>query len=130
MGKLISEFEKKRRVYLIKKRQFSKKSEYERELRIKKFLRYCESKGIKRIKDITDKEYRAFVGDILSGKSVETKRKYLLALKEFFTRAHLPVRVNVQGSVNRTKEKKLNKILEILDIEITEEQKEKILNLL
>jgi len=131
MGKILDEFERKKRIYLAKKRQHSKKSEYERVLKIRKFIKYCEDKGVKRIKDITEKEYRGFVADVLSDKSTETKRKYLYALREFFTRAHLNIRINTQKAIQRTKEKKMNKILKILSIEnITEEQKEQLLKII
>ena len=133
MGKLIDEFEKKRKIYVANKRQYSKKSNLERIQKIRKFLEFCENLGVIRVKDINQSHYRQFVSEILNTKSTETKRKYLYALKEFFARAHLPITVNPSANINRTKEKKLLKLLKILDISednITQEQKEEILKLL
>jgi len=130
MSDLIKEFEKKRRILLKNKRQYSTNSEKDRIWRIKKFLSFCESQGVERIKDINQSHYRQFVSDFLSSKSTETKRKYLYVLREFFQRAHLPIQVNVISNINRTKERKLNKILQILDIEITQEQKEEIFKII
>jgi len=66
----------------------------------------------------------------LNAKSTSTKRKYLLALREFFQRAHLEIPVNVTSNIARTKEKKLLEILDILQIDISEQQKNEILKLL
>jgi len=131
MGKLIDEFEKKRRIYIANKRQYSDKSNREREQKIKKFLSFCEDLGVKKIKDINQSHYRQFVPEILNTKSTETKRKYLYCLREFFQRAHLPININITQNIAKTKERKLNKILQILDInEITQEQKEEILKII
>ena len=133
MGKLIDEFERKQRIYITNKRQYSRKSNIERAQKIRKFLEFCENLDVKKVKDINQSHYRQFVSEILNTKSTETKRKYLYALREFFERAHLPIIVNPSSNVNRTKEKKLLKLLKILDISednITQEQKEEILKLL
>lgn len=133
MSRLIDEFEKKRRIYVENRRQYSKKSNLERVQKIRKFLEFCEKLRVERIKNINQSHYRQFVSDVLNTKSTETKRKYLYALKEFFERAHLPITVNPPANINRTKEKKLLKLLKILDISednITQEQKEEILKLL
>ena len=133
MGKLVDEFEKRRKIYVANKRQYSKKSNLERAQKIKKFLKFCEKLGVERVKDINQSHYRQFVSEILNTKSTETKRKYLYALREFFERAHLPIIVNPSSNVNRTKEKKLLKLLKILNLsenDITQEQKDRILELL
>ena len=131
MGKLIDEYNKNLRVYLRKKSNTSKKSENQRKNKVVNFLKFCESQNIKQIKNINEALYRSFVSQHLNNKSIETKRKYLLALNEFFTRAHLNITVNVQNNISRTKEKKLAKILYILDLnDINQQQKEAILKLL
>jgi len=128
--KLVNEYLSKLRVYLRKKTNTSKKSEAERKNKVLAFLRYCETKGIKRIQDISETHYRNFVSECLNSKSVETKRKYLLALREFFQRAHLEIQINVKNNISRTKQKKLLELLDILQIEISEQQKNEILKLL
>lgn len=130
---LIKEFEAKKRVYLKNKRQYSKKSNKEREQKIKAFLKFCENIGIERIKDINQNHYRQFVENFFIGKSVETKRKYLYILREFFERAHLSISVNITANISRTKQRKFEKLIEILSINkenISEEQKNKIFEIL
>jgi site-specific recombinase XerD len=127
---LIKEFEQYKRLYIRYKHQYSKDSNKRRENRIKAFLRFCSSKGVKRIKDIKEKHLRLFVSEFLSKKAPETKRKYLLSLKEFFERAHLPIKVNPSKNIQRTKEKKLLKILQVLDIKLEDLPYEKIQELL
>jgi site-specific recombinase XerD len=129
MGKLVDEYNKNLRIYLRKKSNVSKKSENDRKNKVITFLKYCEKQNVKSIKDITNDNYRAFVSIFLSSKSVETKRKYLLSLQEFFTRAHLPIKVNVSANILKTKEKKLNKILEILNVERSKLSTEQLENL-
>jgi site-specific recombinase XerD len=127
---LIKEFEQYKRLYLRYKHQFSKDSNKRREQRVRVFLIFCAQKGVKRIKDIKEEHYRLFVSEVLNTKAPETKRKYLLALKEFFERAHLPIKVNVSKNIQRTKEKKLLKILEILGIKLEDLEYEKVQKLL
>ncbi len=128
---LIKEFEEKKRQYLRKKRQFSNKSNDERQQKILNFLQFCENQKIVEIRNITQREFDLFVERVLNKRSTETKRKYLYALKEFFERANLPIIVNTSKNIRRTKEKKLKKIIEILNLNtITDEQKEQILKLL
>jgi len=128
---LTQEYNKNLRIYLRKKSDTSKKSENQRKNKVLVFLRYCETKGIKRIEDISESNYRSFVSEYLNNKSTETKRKYLLSLREFFTRAHLNIVINTKNNISRTKEKKLSKILDILNInDINQQQKEAILKLL
>jgi len=127
---LVNEYRSKLRIYLRKKTNTSKKSEDDRKNKVITFLKYCEKQNVKSIKDITNDNYRSFVSTILSSKSTETKRKYLLALNEFFTRAHLNIKISVQNNINRTKDKKLTKLLNILNVNPTEQQKDEILKLL
>jgi site-specific recombinase XerD len=127
---LIQEFEKYKRLYLRYKHQYSKDSNRRREQKIKAFLAFCAQRGVKRIKEIKEEHYRLFVAEVLNSKATETKRKYLLALKEFFERAHLPIKINPQGNIRRTKEKKLRKLLDVLGIDIQSLPYEKIQELL
>jgi site-specific recombinase XerD len=133
MGKLVSEYNKNLRVYLRKKSDTSKKSENQRKNKIIVFLKHCEKQNVESIKNINETHYRSFVSEYLVDKSTETRRKYLLSLREFFTRAHINIKINVQNNINRTKEKKLSKILNVLNIndnDINQQQKEAILKLL
>ena len=128
---LIKEFEEKKRQYLRKKRQFSNKSNDERQQKILNFLYFCENQKIDEIRKITQREFDLFVERVLNKRSTETKRKYLYALKEFFDRANLKITVNTSKNIRRTKERKLKKIIEILNLNtITDKQKEQILKLL
>jgi len=127
---LTNEYLSKLRLYLQKKTDKSKKSQNDRKNKVITFLKYCEKQNVKSIKNINETHYRSFVSEYLNNKSTETKRKYLLALNEFFTRAHLNIKINVQNNVNRTKEKKLIKLLRILNVNATEQQKYEILKLL
>jgi site-specific recombinase XerD len=130
MGALTEEYLRYIRLYLRKKHQYSKDSEARRKQKVLAFLAFCEKQGVRKIKDIEEKHFRLFVSEVLSSKSVETKRKYLLALREFFQRAHLPIKINVSGNIKRTKEKKLQKILGVLGINIQDLEYEKIQELL
>ena len=127
---LIEEFDQYKRLYLRYKHQYSKDSNRRREQKIKAFLKFCAKHGVRRVKDIKEEHYRLFVSEVLNAKSVETKRKYLLALREFFQRAHLPIMVNVQKNISRTKEKKLLKLLQVLDIKLEDLPYEKIQELI
>jgi site-specific recombinase XerD len=130
MGALTKEFEQYKRLYIRYKHQYSKESNRRRENRVKAFLRFCERLKVERIKDIKEEHYRQFVAEVLSTKAVETKRKYLLALKEFFQRAHLPIKVNPNSNIKRTKEKKLLKLLQVLGIKLEDLEYEKVQKLL
>jgi site-specific recombinase XerD len=130
MQDLLQEFERYKRLYLRYKHQYSKDSNKRREQKVRAFLRFCAQRGVRRIKDIREEHYRLFVAEILNNKAIETKRKYLLALREFFKRAHLPIKVNVGRNIQRTKEKKLLKILETLEIKLEDLEHEKIQKLL
>ena len=130
MGKLVDEYRKNLRIYLKKKSNISKKSENQRKNKVITFLKHCEKQNVESIKNINETHYRSFVSEYLSNKSTETKRKYLLSLREFFTRAHLNIVINTKNNISRTKEKKLTKLLNILNVNATEQQKNEILKLL
>ncbi len=130
---LLQEYLSNKKRYLQRKHQYSTKSERERQQKVIKFLKFCESQKITRIQDITKREFDMFIKNELSGKSTETKRKYLLAVREFSTRAHLPIAINIPKSINRTKQNKLLKLVKILGLdigEISDEQQAQILRLL
>jgi len=111
---LLSEYEKNLRKYLRHKYQTSEKSERDRKNRVKRFLLFCCKRGKKRTNEIEQNDFDKFVQIELEKYSTETKRKYRLALQEFFTRAKLPIKVNVVKSVEREKNKKLEKLKLIL----------------
>jgi site-specific recombinase XerD len=131
MGKLVEKILERPERFLRKKHQYSKKSHQERLQKLLKFIRFCEREGVENIRDIKPEHYAKFVKEVLSQKSTETKRKYLLVLREFFTRAKLPIRVNISRNIRETKEKKMRKLLEILgDCKLTEKQMREIMKLL
>jgi site-specific recombinase XerD len=127
---LIQEFERYKRLYLRYKHQYSKDSNRRREQKIKAFLKFCAKHGVSQIKDIKEEHYRLFVAEVLNNKATETKRKYLLALREFFQRAHLPIRVNITKNIARTKERKLQKVLQLLGLKLEDLEYEKVQELL
>jgi len=116
MGKLLYEFHRNRKKYVQIKHQFSTKSQREKLNRIKKFLQFCENKQVGKINDLWQKHYDQFI-EILSNaqKSDETIRKYSLALKEFFQRAHLDVLINPNKAKKRRVSKKIEKIIKIIN---------------
>jgi site-specific recombinase XerD len=131
MGQLVQKVLERPERFLRKKHQYSKKSQKERLQKLLKFIRFCEQKGVKELREIKPEHYSAFVKEFLSQKSTETRRKYLLVLREFFRRAQLPIRVNVSRNIRETKEKKMRKLLEILkDCKLTEKQMREIMKLL
>ncbi len=128
---LVKEYLANKKRYLQHKHQYSAKSEKDRQVKVIKFLKFCELQKIARIQDITQQEFDMFVEQELASKSTETKQKYLLAVRGFSKRAHLQVAINVSKSVSRTKKNRLSKILKILGIsEISDEQQAQILRLL
>ncbi len=130
---LVKEFLDNKRRYLQHKHQFSAKSEKDRQAKIAKFLKFCESQGINKIKNITQREFDMFVEQELSNKSTETKRKYLLAVLGFSKRGHLQVAINIPKNISRTKKNKLLKLVKILGLDInkiSDEQQAQILRLL
>jgi site-specific recombinase XerD len=131
MGQLVQKVLERPERFLRKKHQYSKKSHKERLQKLLKFIRFCEQKGVKELREIKPEHYSAFVKEFLSQKSTETRRKYLLVLREFFRRAQLPIRVNVSRNIRETKEKKMRKLLEILkDCTLNEKQIREIMKLL
>ncbi len=128
--RIVDEYEKNLRKYLVRKHQYSKKSENDRKNRVIKFLKFCSTRGKKTIKDIEQADFDRFMDEI-KDLSTETRRKYRLALREFFTRAHLNIRVNVQKATRLEKEKKFERLKEILkDCDCIEQYKDKILEIL
>jgi len=127
---LVNEYLSKLRIYLRKKSNVSKKSENDRKNKVIIFLKHCEKQNVKSIKNINETHYRSFVSEYLNNKSTETKRKYLLSLNEFFTRAHLNIVINTKSNISRTKQKKLIRLLNVLNVNATEQQKDEILKLL
>jgi len=126
---IIDEFMQNKRKYMQYKHQFSKKSNDEKVQKVLKFLQFCCSLDIKRIKDINKSHYDDFIRLSISDKSLETQRKYRLALSEFVERASLGFKI--AKNVDRQKEKKLNKILQILNVsDISKEQKSEILKII
>ena len=133
MGKLTEKFLKNKWQYLRRKHQCSLKNERERVNRVIRFLRFCEKMGCEDFKEIKIIHYRRYVEEELSTKSTETKRKHLLTLREFFKRAHIPIQVSTNRNIRRTKEQKLERLLQILNLDIktlSKEQMKQILKLL
>jgi len=131
MGKLVAKILERQERFLRKKHQYSKRSYRERLQKLLKFARFCEKEGVENIRDIKHEHYAKFVKEVLNQKSTETKRKYLLVLREFFRRAQLPIKVNISRNIRQTKEKKMRKLLEILkDCKLTEKQMREIMKLL
>jgi hypothetical protein len=133
VGKLVEKFLSNKWRYLRRKHQCSLKNERERVNRVIKFLRFCERMGCEDFKEIKNIHYQRYVAEELSKKSTETKRKHLLTLREFFKRAHIPIQINPNRNIKRTKECKLEKLLQILNLDIktlTKEQMKQILKLL
>jgi len=131
MGKLVEKILERPERFLRKKHQYSKKSHQERLQKLLKFARFCEREGVENIRDIKIKHYARFVKEFLNQKSTETKRKYLLVLREFFRRAQLHIKVNISRNIRETKEKKMRKLLEILkNCTLNEKQMREIMKLL
>ena len=133
MGKLIEKFLANKWQYLRRKHQCSLKNERERVNRVINFLRFCEKIGCETFKEIKPIHYQKYVEQVLSTKSTETKRKHLLTLREFFKRAHIPIQVNPNRNIRRTKEQKLERLLQIMNLDIktlSKEQMKQILKLL
>lgn len=109
---LIDEFLKNRRKYVTYKHQFSKKSNNERIQRIIKFLQFCCSRNVKRIKDIQKSDYDEFLRHLSYSHASETVRKYKLAISELVNRANLDF--EVAKNIDKQKEKKFFKLKKIL----------------
>ncbi len=124
---LIDEFLKSKRKYVVYKHQFSDKSNSERVQKIIKFLQFCCLKGTKHIKYINKAIYDDFMRSI-SDKSLETQRKYRLAVSEFAERARLNFKI--VKNVDRQKERKFLKLKAILkDCNDIEQCRDEIMNL-
>jgi hypothetical protein len=130
VGKLTEKFLKNKWQYLRRKHQCSIKNERERVNRVLSFLKFCERMGCEEFKQIKPIHYQRYVEEILSKKSTETKRKHLLTLREFFKRAHIPIQVNPNRNIRRTKEQKLERLLQILNLDIKTLSKEQIKQIL
>jgi hypothetical protein len=133
VGKLAEKFLKNKWQYLRRKHQCTIKNEREKVNRVLNFLKFCEKMGCEDFRDIKKVHYDRYVLEVLNKKATETKRKHLLTLKEFFGRAHIQVQINPGRNIKRTKEYKLEKLLQILNLDIktlTKEQVKQILRLL
>ncbi len=125
---LVDEFLKNKRKYVVCKHQYSRKSNRERVQRIVKFLQFCCEQGVKHIKDIQKSHYDEFLRHLSYSRSLETIRKYKLALSEFVNRAKLDFKV--VKNVDRQKERKFLKLKAILkDCNDIEQCRDEIMNL-
>ena len=129
---LLKEYEKNIRRYLKHKHQFSSKSEKDRKNRVKKFLLFCCRQGIKDIRNIVQADYDSFMQYLAElGYSIETRRKYTFALKEFFTRGKLPIKTNPKRLIKNAKLKKFEKLKQILNCcDCINEHKSEVLEIL
>lgn len=109
---LVDEFMRNKRKYVRYKHQVSKKSNDERVQKVVKFLQFCCRQGVKRIKNINKGNYDDFMRFLANNRSLETQRKYRLALAEFIERAGLSFKI--VKNVDRQKEKKFLKLKSIL----------------
>ncbi len=109
---LVKQFLENKRKYLVYKHQDTAKYNKEREQKVIKFLQYACTKDIVSIQDIDKTVLIDFMRSIKS-KSLETQRKYRLAIAEFIERAGLGFRI--AKNIDRQKEKKFLKIKHILE---------------
>jgi len=124
MGNLIKIFREKNKIFMVRKHENAPEWEKTKNNRLEKFLRFCEAEQTKDIHQIRKKHYDQFIQYLsTAGKSDETIRKYSLALKEFFLRAHLNIQVNPNHAKNRRVFKKLKKIEIILQTKEISDQK-------
>ena len=87
MGKLIEFYNGHRRLFLSQKHQNTRQTERFRGMVILKFLEYCEFQKIFHTAGITKRTaLDFFLSQDMSNKSDETKRKYFLVLREFYSR--------------------------------------------
>ena len=87
MGKLIEFYNGHRRLFLRQKHQNTRQTERFRGMVILKFLEYCEFQKIFHTAGITKRTaLDFFLSQDMSNKSEETKRKYFLVLREFYSR--------------------------------------------
>jgi hypothetical protein len=65
-----------------------------RKCRVGRFLVFCESHGVKNIRDIRQANYDGFMNELReSGATIWTRYKYKLAVHEFAARWHVPLSV-------------------------------------
>ena len=87
MGKLIEFYKRHRRLFLRQKHQNTRQQERFRDTVMLKFFCYCESQKIFHTLGITKRTaLDFFLSQDMSNKSDETKRKYFLVLREFYSR--------------------------------------------
>ncbi len=130
---LMDEYTDNIKKYLRYKHQCSKASNQKRKNMVLRFLEFCCAYKVKAISGIEQKHFDKFIQLQLKDKSIETKRKYRLALREFFTRAHLDIEVSLASATKRAKYAKLEKLKAILGYEcseLLEQHKKEILKIL
>ena len=87
MGKLIEFYKQHRRLFLRQKHQNTRHTEGFRDMVLLKFFEYCEAQKIFHTAGITKRTVLDFfLSQDISNKSDETKRKYFLVLREFYSR--------------------------------------------
>ncbi len=127
---LIKQFLENKRKYIVYKHQNTKEYNKELERKIIKFLEFaCLKKGVERIQDINKAIFDDYMSSI-DDRSLETQRKYRLALSEFIERARLNFKI--VKNVNKQKERKyymLKKLLERYNFD-TEQCKSEIIKIL
>lgn len=124
MGNLVTLFRQKNAIFLQRRHENTTEWQKTKAAKIEKFLGFCESKQIKDIHKISQKQYDEFSQNlVLANKTDETIRKYAMTINEFVLRAHLNIKISPARANNRRKKKKLNKIIEILKQNEIEEQK-------
>ena len=96
--------------------------------RILFFLDFCDQKKIFLISDIKNKDYEDFIRKISIDRSARTVSDWKYALKEFFERAELPIKVRT--SPKKQFEKRLGKIRSRLLTEYDKKTSEEILQLI
>jgi len=95
MAGLIEKFLENSQRYIRRKHQNSRETERRRIRRILDFLKFCETQGRKKIKDIQQKDWTNFCRfKRQQGAGDETMRQYALVVREFARRAHIELRVN------------------------------------
>ncbi len=110
---LLEQFLQNKRKYIAYKHQNTKEYNKEVERKITKFLEFaCLKKGVERIQDINKSTFDDFMTSI-SDRSLETQRKYRLALSEFIERARLDFKII--KNVNKQKERKYYELKKLLE---------------
>ena len=96
--------------------------------RINSFLDFCGQRKISLISDINSKDYEDFIRKISKDRSARTVSDWKYALKEFFERAGLPIKVNT--SPKKQSEKRIRKIRARLLIKYDKKTSEEILQMI